>query len=520
MRKFTFRLIPFLAVFLCLTGSFSMAKESKRMAILPFIMNADRDLSFLQDGIVDMLASRLAWKGELEVIEKGLVKAEVASQKGALNRDAAFEIGKRLQADYVILGSLTVFGESVSVDAKILDVARSEELITAFSQTKGMDAVIPTVNQFAEDINEKVMGRPMAARAQAPSQEGAAPAGPGGLISSGGRDFEGKAVSHTQAVKQEIVAMDAGDVDGDGKVDLVFVTPDTVHVYKWVEKGFASFKNFKEKRPTHVVYVSVADLDRNGKAEIYVSSIGSADVRSYVLEWDGNGLKPIAEGVPWFLRVLEMPGRGKVLIGQKRETGGSFMGPVVFLTRQGNRFQAGEPVPLHPEGNIFNFALVDFHGTGKVDTVLLDSLDHLRLYDSGSQEVWRSDEPFGGTYTFIPKDRDDQAKDHIFISVPILAADVDEDGQREVMVSKNISSIGRLLVRIRTYSSGNLHFMVRDQIGLSSKWSTKKLGGAMVGYVIADVDHDNLPELVVGTVVTEDRLYGDPRSRIIIYDLK
>ncbi len=519
MRKFAIRLVPVLALLLIFSGSSSVAKGAKRIAILPFIMNASSDLSYLQEGIVDMLASRLTWKGELDVVEKGAVKAEVSSFKGTLNSNSAIEIGKRLQADYVIFGSLTVFGDSVSIDAKILDVARSDELITAFSQAKGMDAVIPTITQFADDINEKVMGRPMAARVQqAPSQEG--PSGPGGLV-GGGKDFEGKSVSHTQSVKVEIVGMDAGDVDGDGKTDLVFINNDTVHVYKWAEKGFAPFKIYKDKRATNFLYVNVADLDRNGKAEIYVSNAGDADVRSLVLEWDGKDLKPIAEGVPWFLRVIDLPGKGKVLIGQKREAGGGYLGPVVYLTRSGNRFESSGPVFLPREANIFNFGFVDFQGNGTVDTVLLDSADYLRLYEGGSKEIWRSDEPFGGSYTFFTRDRDDMGKDHIFIPPPILATDVDEDGQKEVMVCKNISSIGRLLVKIRTYTSGNLHFMTRDQIGLSSKWSTKKLGGCLVGYVVADVDHDNLPELVVATVVTEERMIGgDARSRIIVYDLK
>jgi len=35
-----------------------------------------------------------------------------------------------------VLGSLTVFGDSVSVDARILDVAKSDELVTAFNQAK------------------------------------------------------------------------------------------------------------------------------------------------------------------------------------------------------------------------------------------------------------------------------------------------------------------------------------------------------------------------------------------------
>ena len=109
-----------------------------------------------------MLASRLAWKGEVQVLEKGQVKRQVAQTEGPMDRAKALEVGRALQADYVIFGSLTVFAESVSLDARILDVPGAEELMTAFKQTKGMDEVIPTVNQFAMDINEKIMGRSIA----------------------------------------------------------------------------------------------------------------------------------------------------------------------------------------------------------------------------------------------------------------------------------------------------------------------------------------------------------------------
>lgn len=515
-RKLVFRLILIVSC-LFLAGSLSTAAGPRKIAILPFTMNADRDLSFLQEGIVDMLASRIAWKGELEVIEKGVVKSELAGVKGALNRDAALAVGKRLGVDYVILGSLTVFGDSVSVDARILDVAKSEELITAFNQAKGMDAVIPTITQFAEDINEKVMGRPMAAGVQrAPSE---APSGPAGLI-GGEREFEGKSIRHAQSVSVEAVGMDAGDVDGDGKIELVFISSETVHVYKWAEKAFVQFKIAKVKGARGLIYVSVADLDRNGKAEIYVSNIGEADVRSFVLEWDGKEFRPIAERVPWFLKVIDVPKQGKLLIGQRREAAGGFLGPVVYLNRQGNRFEQTGPVSLPIDGNIFNFTFVDFSGTGGIDTVLFDSTDHLRLYESPSQEIWKSDEPFGGAYAFISKENDDQSKDRIYISSPIVITDVDEDGQKEAMVCKNASKIGRLLARVRIYSSGTVHFMTRDQIGLSSKWITKKLSGAVVAYVVADVDHDNLPELVMVSVMSEEKMYGKPRSRIVAYDLK
>jgi TolB-like protein len=492
----------------------STAKSPKRIAILPFTMNADRDLSFLQEGIVDMLGSRLAWKGELEVLEKGLVKAEAAGHKGALNREAAITVGKRLQVDYVVLGSLTVFGDSVSVDARILDVANSDELVTAFNQAKGMDAVIPTITQFAQDINEKVMGRPMGAASPAPAQQ---QGGPGGLTAEG-QAFEGKGVGHTQRIKTEVVSMDAGDVDGDGKTELVLVSPDTVYVYKWAEKALVQFKTYKERFATNFLWVSVGDLDGNGRAEIYVSNAGAVDVSSFVLEWDGKGFRKIADGQRWFFRVMDMPGKGKVLIGQRRATGGGFMGSIQYLKREGSQFVGTEPVALPAGGNVYNFALVDFDGRSVADTVFLTSSELLVLY-AGGEEVWRSEEPYGGTYAFLAREGLDG--DRIFMPSPILITDIDEDGRKEVMVCRNSSKMGRLLDKYRSFSNGTVEFLVRDEVGLQTKWSTRRLGGATVGYLVADVDDDNLPEMVVVSVIREETaVFDSPRSRIVVFDLK
>jgi TolB-like protein len=496
----------------------SHAKDPKKLAILPFTMNADRDLSFLQEGITDMLTSRLAWKGELEVLEKGLVKEAVSRAKGPLSKESALAIGKDLRVDYVILGSLTVFGDSVSIDSKIFDVARGEELVSAFNQAKGMDSVIPTVTQFAQDINEKIMGRVVASPAQTARPEG--PKGPGGLMAEG-QAFEGKGVSHTQAVRAEVVSLDVGDVDGDGKTELVLVSADTVYVYKWGEKGLVQFKTFKERFANNFLWVSVGDMDGNGRAEIYVSNVGAADVSSLVIEWDGRELRRIADKLPWFLRVMEMPGKGKVLLGQRRASGGGFLGGVEILKREGNRYVATDSVSLPPQANVYNFALVDFDNKGKVDIVLLTSSDYLELLVDGNESIWKSEEPYGGTYSFLEEDSFDLEKNRIFMPSPILVTDIDEDGRKEVMVCKNASSVRRLLGKFQTFSGGTLDFLGRDEAGLTRKWSTKRFGGAMVGYQVADLDYDGQPELVIVSAIREERMIaGNPRSRIVVYDLK
>ena len=501
----------------------SYAKGPKKVAILPFAMHADRDLTFLQDGIVDMLGSRLAWKGEVEVIEKEIVRKKVAEIKGPLNKEKAIVIGKALNANYVILGSLTVFGESVSIDSKILDVALSQELVTAFNQSKGMDEVIPTITQFAQDINDKIMGRvvrPPPVHATAPE----APQGPGTLIRTGKGVKAARKVGHVQRFKLEIVGMDTGDVDGDGKKELVVIDKDTVYVYKWRNRSFSQFKVIKGKWSPNYIYVSVADLDNNGRAEIYVSSLSAATVSSFVLEWQESQFKTIASGQSWLFRVIDIPGKGKTLVGQKREIDGAYMGEVHLLKREESRFTPAGSLKLPRFGNVFNFALAPFSHPQKPHTVMLNPYERLQVSDPQGEELWRSDEFFGGSLNFIEDKSGDSREGglgkRLYIPSPIFLADVDDDGRQEVVVCQNKSTTGRITEHLRSFSSGMVHFMTWDGVALSTQWTSQKLGGAVVGYRVDDVDSDGQPELVVAAVTGVGFILEKPRSQVVVYDLK
>ena len=123
------------------------------VAILPFTMNADKNLSHLRNGIVDMLTSRIAWEGKVEVVEKGRVKQLMGDYTGPLNMEKASGFGRELAADYVLFGSVTIFGESVSLDATMAALTKDEPPVTVFTQIQGMESVIPEVNRFAQKVN-------------------------------------------------------------------------------------------------------------------------------------------------------------------------------------------------------------------------------------------------------------------------------------------------------------------------------------------------------------------------------
>ncbi len=500
----------------------SSVSAVKKIAILPFTMNSDRDLTFLQSGIMDMLSSRLYWKDKIDVIEKGAVLKTLEKFPGSMDKQKALETGRALKADYVILGSLTVFGDSVSIDAKILDVTKGEELVSAFEQSKGMDGVIPTVNKFAEDINAKISGK------QTPEQESrvATAREEAGALLSPDRESRGaRAASYVKRLKLEIRGLGVGDLEGDGTNELVMIDKNTVYVYKWIKGTLSETAAIKGSWSPNYAYLSVADMDHNGRAEIYVSNLTAAGVSSFVLEWDGNNFKEIISGQKWLFRVVELPGRGPTLVGQQRGVQASYVGDVFSLVREGDNLIPGAPVKLPRGGNVFNFVHSDLTGKGSIYTTLLNPYEHLEVFDAQETSLWKSDDYFGGSLVFMEymdteRNRMADTPVRIFLPSPIFLSDVDSDGKKEVVVCQNISKTMRLTEDFRWFGSGSVHFMAWDGVGLNTVWTSQKLSGTVVGYAVADMNQDGRNELIIASVTSESYFVGLPKSRLVMYDLK
>jgi hypothetical protein len=77
--KYSSKFLVFVLIIpLLFTAAGSAAEPAKKVAILPFEINAPEDLSYLREGIMDMLASRISWEGKVEAIEEQLVKSALA----------------------------------------------------------------------------------------------------------------------------------------------------------------------------------------------------------------------------------------------------------------------------------------------------------------------------------------------------------------------------------------------------------------------------------------------------------
>lgn len=520
-------------------SNYAMA-ESSRIAIIPFKINAEKDLSFLRDGIVDMLTSRLSLEGRTTVVSK----EKTATFINVVNQDKAREIGVALRADYVLFGSLTVFGNSMSIDAKMVDISKNKPTIAFFEQTRGMDNVISKINLFATNINEKMFDQIIVpTKISKPQKVDNIHAHPDKLI---GKKFEVQDtktnVSNSTFIISEnkqktlhnfwksknfnyaINGLALGDTDQDGDIETIVAATHAVYVYEFEGKRFGKIQKIASSRHKHFIGIDVADINGNGYPEIFATCLNANRnvLSSMVFEYDGQNYKQIISKSPWYYRVVEMPKRGKVLFGQKQKTGGpnSFSSAIFEMAWQNGEYAPNRQALSRKRANLMGFAIGDALNKEENVVVAYNRMDYIRIIDQSNEVIWSGSEHYGGSnlYFSMPK-IESGSENRQYFPMRILINDIDLDGKYEVIAVKNHEITGRLLKRFRKFKSSQIESLSWDGLGLATNWTTQTISGCISDYAIGDFDNDGQCELVAIVVNKKGILLTKSTSSIIAYDL-
>ena len=351
-----------------------------RVAILPFQIHSPEDLSYLQRGLMDMLASRLAQGGGIQVVERASVLALKEEISSGLDLSRATALGKKLGADFVVFGSVSKLGGHVSLDGEVVDVRKGASSAQLSAEAPGMDGVIPQVGRLAQEIRAAALGQPVARApvAQAPAGQpqavqppaglpqqqivpgtaaiaypvppGGYPVPPGGFTGRGDDVFtrsedqpaiagpEGSLnpafIMAYQADKarrgyskspdlglSDLQAVDIGDVDGDGTPEGILADEDRIYIYKNImaDASNRTVVNLVASK-AKIIGLDVADVNKNGVAEIYITAIleKAEAVVSQVVEYRDGRYQVLAHSLPYFFRVTRSVKDGMVLLAQEK----------------------------------------------------------------------------------------------------------------------------------------------------------------------------------------------------------
>lgn len=106
-----------------------------------------------------MLTTRLSISGKAVILSSAPIEAEIRSviKSGAIDVITARRIGTHINADFVLFGSLTIFGNSVSFDAKMVDISGRKPTMSFFDQGQELEAVFTIINRLSANINDKMI---------------------------------------------------------------------------------------------------------------------------------------------------------------------------------------------------------------------------------------------------------------------------------------------------------------------------------------------------------------------------
>ena len=547
------RIILCLILIIFFLVNHASAVDVKRVALIPFKINAKEDLTYLRDGINDMLTTRLSQNEGVTVIQRSQVEQAIGAtdQSGNVTEAQARGIGSKLGAAYVMIGSLTVLKENVSIDAKMIDITGHRPTMAFFEQAGSLGEVITKINTMASQINSQLLGKTaVAATPTAPAQTQVQPvqkktpkeadryAHPEKLLKEGRGDSEGRSPfimsSENQlsgatywkspSFKKPIHGLAIGDVTGDGNIETVVISDHSVMIYSRLSDRFFKTAEITEGDGQNLIGVDVADINENGRSEIFVTSLTATrqGLNSYVLEYDGKNFVKIIKTSRWYFRVVKSPARGKILVGQHHRKTDVFSGSLKELIWRGGDYVAQDALEAPRGVNAMGVAMGDITQERQESIVAFKSNDHIQISDGAGRVIWTGTDRFGGSnlYYFLPiQDRGDVGTRRYYPMRPIVRH-MPGDEKPEVLLARNFEVANMKLDQFRKFTGGQIEAFVWDGMGLANKWRTRKLTGFIRDFAVGDFDNDGNEELIIVLIQsTGETILTNAKSNIVAYDM-
>jgi outer membrane protein insertion porin family len=135
------------------------AENKETVAVLPFKINARKQLDHLQLGLQKMLSSRLEQRGFHMISPDRINKYPIAFAR-AMEESKLHSLGKNLKADWIVMGSFTQIGNKASIDLKVIDVSQNRPPFFIFLVSEDINELTDIVKRLAVNVYDRVMGVP------------------------------------------------------------------------------------------------------------------------------------------------------------------------------------------------------------------------------------------------------------------------------------------------------------------------------------------------------------------------
>lgn len=483
--------------------------DQEKIVFLPFRLSMQPPQEHLKAGLTSILASRLSQRSGLEAVYGA---DKTGALEALLQSGQAQEVKKilqQMQSRQLVLGSLDQQGESYRLVVQVLGGGRAAP--ASFSRTvASLDKVIPVLDELAAEIAATVFHVQPAAEvapvAEEEEMDGFQTAHPDKMWRNelqqeqatvsrsaappiralqGNETFRVVSTRSSKELSSSFRAMDAGDVDGDGKEEFVLLEQGRLLLLRaGNDEHFRLLAQHPLPRYLGLHTVYLADLDSNGRQEIYISASSGSSPSSLVLEWNGVQFRSPNWQVPFYFR----PGKdatGKpVLLGQA----GS--GSIYRLGRsQDGKLKRVEHIAVPKGFGLYDFIRTDLNQDGKLEFVGLTQDNKMLVLDWNGRPLWQSEDIYGASRNTLGTlasrrqadlDRPSADRERTYLHTRIIAQDLTGDGRPEIIISRNQVTNVRFFKQLRYFDGSSIIALSWDGSRMNRLWETAQTPGYIV----------------------------------------
>jgi len=203
------------------------------------------------------------------------------------------------------------------------------------------------------------------------------------------QDFDSKGYFHIAICQVENSESKFGVLAEDDSVDIYKIINDKFEYYKTID---AKFKN--------IISVDCADLNQNGKEEIFISVSNKGNsAKTYIYELKDGKFSLLSDSLPFVTRSVFINGTKK-MVAQRIMRDGRFIGNINFLDYT-NEYFKGEDIPNTKGFSIYGFGLGDVDNNKVMDIIRVNDKSYLEIYGIDGKLIYRSKELYADSRNYF-----------------------------------------------------------------------------------------------------------------------
>ncbi len=303
----------------------------------------------------------------------------------------------------------------------------------------------------------------------------------------------------------EMVDFAVGDLTGNGENEFVMIDDHRVMIYRYANQQFRKIGQLKtRKNINRFLSVDVADINGNGRDEIFVTNHWGDRLKSFVLEVvpGKKGLTRIWQDVNLYFRVLRDFDGPPLLVSQRPDFERPFRPGIHTVTYRNGKYEVDPELSLKvgisDDLILYGLAVGHISSAKSRETIFLDNNYKLRVYSSGGRLLASSNEYFGhdprlievGVHEVVTglSNRPEEPQPVRFKGRPQL---IQHSARKFLLLPKNHRTGGSVFESWVNISDASVVFFAVSKEGLEKVHETKKQTGYLAAFQVVDADNSS-----------------------------